>query len=42
MNVLSKPKEPEEVVPHPGVLSLLDLPSEVLEHLLEVKFHCIG
>jgi len=35
MNVLSKPKEPGEVATHPPVLSLLDLPSEVLEHLLE-------
>jgi len=35
MNVLSKPKEPGEVATHPRVLSLLDLPCEVLEHLLE-------
>ena len=40
MNVLSRPKEPGEIVPDTllHVLSLLDLPNEILEHILEVNW----
>ena len=41
MNVLSKPKEPGEVVPRSPVLSILDLPNEMIEHMLEVKWSYI-
>ena len=39
MNVLSRPKEPGEVVPDTPVrvLTILDLPNEILEYILEVK-----
>ena len=38
MNVLSKlEKEMEEVVLNANALSLMDLPNEMIEHMLEVK-----